>query len=268
MEAVASVMTDLYGKRALVCGSTQGIGRACAVEIASRGASVTLVARDEEALRLVRDELPAESGQAHTWVCADFTDPGAMQARIEAHVRETGAFQILVNNTGGPPAGPITEASLGEFLQAISNHVGCNQLLVQTLLPGMKASGYGRIINITSISVVAPIPGLGVSNTTRAAVANWARTLAYELGPLGITVNTVLPGYTDTERLRELMEKTSEGHGVTVEDVQREWRSGIPLQRFADPSEIAAAVGFLASPSASYVTGVNLPVDGGRTAFQ
>ena len=259
-------MGDLTGKRAVVCGSTQGIGRACAEELAGRGADVVLVARNEEALRRVAEDLATPHGEGHSWVRADFNDVEEVRAHVAEHLERTGPAQILVNNTGGPPHAPMIEASPEDFLHAISAHVGCGQALVQTMLPGMREAGYGRVINIASISVITPIPGLGVSNTTRAAVANWARTLAYELGPLGITVNTILPGYTATARLEDLAESIAESRGVTVEAVEAEWQAGIPLRRLADPAEIAAAVGFLASPAASYVTGVNLPVDGGRTA--
>lgn len=261
-------MGDLTGKRAVVCGSTQGIGRACAEELAGRGADVVLVARDEEALRKVAAGLATPHGEAHSWVRADFNDVEEVRRNVSAHIAETGPAQILVNNTGGPPHGPLIEATPEDFQRALSAHVGCGQVLVQTLLPGMLEAGYGRVINIVSISVISPIPGLGISNTTRAAVANWARTLAHELGPLGVTVNSILPGYTATGRLKELAESMAAARGTSAEQVKAGWQAGIPLRRLADPSEIAAVVGFLASPAASYVTGVNLPVDGGRTAAQ
>jgi len=259
-------MGDLSGKRAVVCGSTQGIGRACAEELAGRGADVVLVARNEAALREVTDSLATPHGEAHSWVRADFNDVEEVRRNVAEHLERTGPAQILVNNTGGPPHGPLIEATPEDFQRAISAHVGCGQVLVQTMLQGMRDAGYGRVINIASISVIAPIPGLGVSNTTRAAVANWARTLAHELGPLGVTVNTILPGYTATARLEDLAESSAAAAGTSVEQVEAGWQAGIPLRRLADPAEIAAAVGFLASPAASYVTGVNLPVDGGRTA--
>jgi 3-oxoacyl-[acyl-carrier protein] reductase len=261
-------MEGLKGKRALVCGSSQGIGRACAQELARLGASVTLAARSESALKQAQDSLETESGARHGFIVADFSDPAALQQKVTDLVATTGPFQILVNNTGGPPSGPIIDAAPQDFVSAVTNHVCCNHILVQALLPGMKESGYGRIINIISTSVVAPIPGLGVSNTTRAAVANWARTVAGELGPFGITVNNVLPGFTDTDRLRSLLKKMADRTGKTEKQVVEDSQAKIPLRRFADPDEIAAVVGFLASPAASYVSGVNLPVDGGRTATQ
>lgn len=180
-------------------------------------------------------------------------------------MRTHGPVHILVNNTGGPPSGPLIEAEPQAFERAFANHVISNQLLVQAVLPGMKSSGYGRIINIISTSVKQPIPGLGVSNTIRAAVANWAKTLAGELGPFGITVNNVLPGYTDTARLGSLIQARAQRSGVPEDAVRREMISQIPLGRLARPEEIAAAVVFLASPDASYISGINLPVDGGRT---
>lgn len=261
-------MHTLKGRRAIVCGSSQGIGKAAAVAIAELGASVVLAARNADALEAVRATLSTDAGQSHDIIVADFDDPVSLGAQVRDYIAEHGPAEILVNNTGGPPAGPLTDATPDEFGRAISRHLIASQILLQALLPGMKAAGFGRIINVTSTSVVAPIPGLGVSNTVRAAVANWARTLAGELGPYGITVNTVLPGLTDTARLRSLMERRAELSGSTVEDTNAAAQAGVPLRRFAEPEELGAVIAFLASPAASYVSGVNLPVDGGRTATQ
>lgn len=255
----------LAGKRAIACGSTQGIGRACAIQFAALGAEVTLVARNEAALRQVRDELPAGEGQQHRFIAADFNEPAGLAEKVRKFLDETDPVHILLNNSGGPPHGPITEASQDDFLAAMNRLLVCNQLLTQAVLPGMKSLGYGRIINIISTSVKEPIPGLGVSNTTRWAVAAWAKTTAGEVAKLGITVNNVLPGYTDTARLGSLIESKAKAGGTTEEAVTRDMIAKIPMGRLGRPEEIAAAAGFLASPAASYVTGINLTVDGGRT---
>ena len=257
---------DLTGKRALVCGSTQGIGRACALQFARLGAEVTLIARDEAALAKVRRELDISAGQMHRFICADFSDPDGLAEKVARHLEETGPVHILLNNTGGPPHGPIVEAKPEDFLQAFSRHVVCNQLLVQAVLPGMKQESYGRIINIISLSVKEPIPGLGVSNTTRWAVAAWAKTTAGEVARFGITVNNLLPGYTATARLEELIGAKAKAGNQSEEAVRQEMIARVPMGRLGSPEEIAAAAAFLASPAASYVTGINLPVDGGRTA--
>lgn len=261
-------MHSLEGRRAIVCGSSQGIGRAAAHAIAELGASVVLAARNATSLNAVLETLPTSAGQEHGVIVADFDDHADVRAKIDAHIAEFGPAEILVNNTGGPPAGPLTDASPADFERAFSRHLMASQMLVQALLPGMKEAGYGRIINVTSTSVVAPIPGLGVSNTVRAAVANWARTLSGELGPYGITVNTVLPGLTDTQRLRSLMQRRAEATGQSIEETNAAAQARVPLRRFADPEEVGVVIAFLASPAAGYITGVNLPVDGGRTATQ
>ncbi len=257
---------DLEGKRALVCGSTKGIGRACAIEFARRGAEVVIAARDEAALEALRKELPAPGGQAHTWVAADFKDSAALAAKVEGALSARGPIHVLLNNTGGPPPGPVLEATVDQFLDAFRQHLFANHLLARLVVPGMKSARWGRIVNVVSTSVREPIAGLGVSNTVRAAVAGWAKTLSREVAPFGITVNNVLPGATRTDRMTSLMKTWSEKKGVSVADYEREVVEKIPAGRMAGPEEIAAAAAFLASPAAAYVNGVSLPVDGGRLA--
>lgn len=264
-------MSSLLGKQALVCGSTRGIGRACAEEFARLGAQVVLLARNEKALREVRDRLPRPNlgsgkGVHHQYLCADFRFPEAVRQVVQDHLKDNGPVQILLNNTGGPPPGPILESAPVAFLDFYSRHLICNQHLVQALVPGMKEGGFGRILNIISTSVKEPIQSLGVSNTIRGAVALWSKTLAGELAPLGITVNNILPGATRTERLESLIRERSKKTGKEVSSVEEEMLSAIPAGRFARPEEIAAAAGFLAGPSAAYITGINLPVDGGRVS--
>lgn len=256
---------DLKNKRAIVCGSTQGIGKAVALELASMGANVTLIARNEQSLKQVKSELADNGSQLHSYLCADFTQPQKLKELVEQFVQRSGPVNILVNNTGGPPSGPIVNAKTDEFLSAFNNHLICNHILVQACVEGMKNSGYGRIINVISTSVKAALPNLGVSNTIRAAVGNWAKTLANELGKSGITVNNVLPGATATQRLRGIIEAKASKTGTANEEIKKEMLHEIPLGRFADASEVANAVAFLASPAAAYINGINLPVDGGRT---
>ncbi len=255
---------SLKDKRAIVCGSTQGIGKAIAMELARLGAHITLIARDGAKLIQVVGELDASEGQWHDTITADFSDSAALKMKIHAYLVGKSPCHILVNNTGGPSKGPITQAKEEEFTAAFSKHLVCNHLLVQAVLPGMKTAGYGRIINVISTSVKQPIPGLGVSNTIRAAVANWAKTLAAEVAPFGITVNNILPGYTKTARLGELIAARAMDAGVTEEQETAKMVSDIPMGRLGTPEEIAAAAAFLSTPAASYITGINLPVDGGR----
>jgi len=263
----------LAGKRALVCGSTQGIGRACAIEFARQGALVTLLARNEQVLQKVRDEVAAASPAGarsqeagHDYLQADFSRPDEVAAVVRQHLDRSGPVAILVNNTGGPPPGTILDADPEAFRAAFTAHVVCNQVLAQLLVPGMKELEYGRIINIISTSVKQPIPGLGVSNTTRGAVASWSKTLATELAPFGITVNNILPGFTDTQRLRSLIGSKARDAGVSEADIERQMKASIPMGRFGAAEELAAVAGFLASPASSYLTGVSLPIDGGRTS--
>ncbi len=256
---------DLTGKRALVCGSSKGIGKASAIEMAASGASVVLVARNEESLRLVLREMPATKKQNHNFIVADFAQPDELRKKLHNFVSENPPVHILINNTGGPQAGEAINADTSEFMQAFSNHLICNQILVQSLVDGMKKEKYGRIINIISTSVKQPIKGLGVSNTIRGAVANWSKTLAGELAPFGITVNNILPGATKTERLLSLFRNKAKATGKSEREVEEDWMNEIPASRFADPEELAYAITFLASDKASYINGINLPVDGGRT---
>lgn len=255
---------DLTGKRAIVCGSTQGIGKASAIELALLGASVTLVSRDETKLKSTVGELKTSPGQKHNYVVADFNFPAQLKQVVTAFV-EKNPIHILVNNTGGPPGGRAIDAGLEEFTKAFSNHLLCNQILVQAVVPSMKHEKFGRIINIISTSVKIPLRGLGVSNTIRGAVANWSKTLSFELAPFGITVNNVLPGATMTGRLESIITTNAQKSDKSFEEVKTEMVREIPAGRVAEASEVAAAVAFLASPAASYINGINVPVDGGRT---
>ncbi len=257
---------NLQNKTALVCGSTQGIGRAAAEELAKLGAQVILLARNEEKLRACLALLDSSAGQQHKYLVADYSEPNQLKTKVESLVRSSEPIHILVNNTGGPPGGLITNAKTEEFITAFSNHLICNHILVQALLDGMKKEKFGRIINVISTSVKQPLKGLGVSNTVRAAVANWSKTLAGEVAGFGITVNNVLPGATNTQRLQTIIENKSKNSGEAENEIINEMESEIPMGRFAEPAEIANVIAFLASPAASYITGINVPVDGGRTA--
>jgi 3-oxoacyl-[acyl-carrier protein] reductase len=256
---------SLENKNAVVCGSTQGIGKAATMELASLGAKVTLIARNEGELQKVCKELPVKFSQKHDFIAADFSKPEELKMKIEKYAAGK-AIHILINNTGGPKGGPITEAGTDEFIAAFNQHLVCNHILVQAVLEGMKKEKYGRIINIISTSVKQPIKGLGVSNTIRWAVASWSKTLAGEVAHYGITVNNVLPGSTETQRQRSLFDIKAEREKRTLEEIKTEALKEIPMARFASPEEVANAIAFLASPAASYITGINLPVDGGRTS--
>lgn len=255
---------SLSSRHALICGSTQGIGLATAQELARSGASCTLMARSEQALGSAVASLERSAGQTHGYLVADFTDLEAVRSVVEAHVKDN-PVHILVNNTGGPPPGPITDATTDDFAKAFSMHILAYQTLTQAVLPSMKKAGYGRIINIVSTSVRIPIPNLGVSNTIRAATAGWAKTMANEVGPYGITVNNILPGFTATQRLEKLIDNIARSKGSTPEQVAAAMKEEIPARRFGEASEIANLAAFLAGPSAAYINGTNIPVDGGRT---
>lgn len=255
---------DLTGKTALVCGSTQGLGWATAVELAQLGATVVLLARNEDRLKARVAELNRSAGQEHQYLVADFTSPENVKEAIQTFLGRHNTIHILVNNTGGPAGGAILDAEPEAFASAFSAHLLCNQVLVQAVVPGMKAAGFGRIVNIISTSVKMPLPGLGVSNTIRGAVASWSKTLAGELGPLGITVNNVLPGYTETARLDYVLGQRAERESRSLEDIKKEVSKDIPARRIGQPEEFGAAAAFLCTPAAAYINGINLPVDGGR----
>lgn len=252
-------------RTAIVCGATQGIGYQCALELAKQGNRIVLIARNIEKLTQVRDEINAINQLENQFLVADFSKPNTVETAIKNWVNKGNVAHILINNTGGPKGGSIGNAPISEFLDAFNQHLICNHILATALIPGMKDEQFGRIVNVISTSVKQPLPNLGVSNTIRGAVANWSKTLANELGQFNITVNNVLPGATMTSRLQFLAQTKADALDISVEDVFHEMASESPMKRLAQPEEIAAAVAFLASYSASYINGVNLPVDGGRT---
>ena len=254
---------NLEHKHALVCGSTQGIGKAAAVALANEGAKLTLVARNEAKLKAVIAALP--NAEQHNYIIADFMNPTELKSKVESYIQNNHGFHILINNTGGPRSGAIINASLEEFENAFTQHLKCNHVLAQLTVPFMKEESYGRIINVISTSVKEPIEGLGVSNTIRNAVGNWSKTLSFELGQFGITVNNVLPGFTETERLNEIIKIKADQAQTSIEKMTAIMKNYTPAKRFAKPEETANAVVFLASAAASYINGVNIPVDGGRT---
>jgi len=242
-------MFELEGKRALVCGGTNGIGKATVEVLKKSGATVVSLAR---------------TAKGKNAITCDLEDLDMLTTLVNKEIDENGNFEILINNSGGPPSGPLIDATPNDFDKAFRRHVLASQTLVQILLPGMISSSYGRIINIISTSVKEPIPGLGVSNTIRGAMASWSKTLSKELPPQ-ITINNVLPGFTNTERLTELKNTLSKQKGISQEKVEEAWLSSVPEGRLAEPSELAKVIAFLSSPSASFVRGTSIPVDGGRT---
>lgn len=255
---------NLSGRHALVCGASEGIGRAAAHELALLGAGVTLLARRAEVLAEVAAGLPTITpGQSHGWLAADLAEPAAVQAGVGALVAKS-PVHILINNTGGPPGGRAIDAGAAAYLDAFQHHLLANQLLAGLVVPGMRDAGWGRVVNVISTSVKEPIPNLGVSNTIRGAVASWAKTLSRELGADGITVNNVLPGYTRTRRLQQILDDRSAASGKDEATIAAGMLATVPAGRFADPGEVAAAIAFLASPAAGYISGVSLAVDGGR----
>jgi len=254
---------DLSGKHALVCGGSEGIGRATAMELAQLGADVTLLARREHALRDAVASLPCSNHQRHGFVVADVAQTSGLGQSVAALAVDR-PLHILINNTGGPPGGPAHAADIGAYLDAFNKHLIANQTLLQAVLPGMRSRQWGRIVNVISTSVYEPIANLGVSNTVRGAVASWAKTLSRELGSDGITVNNVLPGYTRTQRLDQILADRSAASGKSQDEIAKGMLASVPAARFAEAHEIAAMIAFLCSPAAGYVNGQSIAVDGGR----
>ena len=248
---------DLKNKNAIVCGSTQGIGEASAIELAKLGANITLIARNKSKLQDVLGSLDTSQAQKHNFLVVDFNDSVSLKEKLN---EITDTYHILINNTGGPAAGLISEANQQLFEDAFKMHLVNNQILVQKVVEGMKKVGFGRIINILSTSVKAPILG-----PIRAAVANWAKTLSIELGSHGITVNNILPGFTNTNRLKNIIINKANKQQKSIDEVSIIMRSSVPANRFGEAFEVANAIAFLCTPAAAYINGINLPVDGGRT---
>ena len=249
---------DLINKRAIVCGSTQGIGKSTAIKLSEMGASVVLISRNKEKLNNVLNDLPVlDQSQKHEILVADFSNPNALKEVLNEYMLQNKTVHVLVNNTGGPPGGPIKDANTQEFINAFNQHLICNHILVQAVYPGMMSSGYGRIINVISTSVKQPIEGLGVSNTIRGAVANWSKTLANELGAYNITVNNVLPGATNTSRLSDIAKAKASKADKSTEEIYKTMAMQVPMQRIAEPEEVAKAIAFLASNEADYINGIN-----------
>lgn len=255
---------SLSGRRAVICGSTQGIGLGIARELALLGADCILLARDKARLEACLSSLTCDHGQHHDFRVADFTNSDQVSSAISSII-ENGPVHILINNTGGPAPGPITAANTDAFSAAFSQHIINNQLLVQAVLPGMKEAGFGRIINVISTSVRIPLKNLGVSNTIRGAVASWAKSLSNEVGKFGITVNNVLPGFTETARLDSLIRSMAADRNESEDKIRNQLSEDVPAGRFGKVEEVAALAAFLASPAAAYINGTSIPVDGGRT---
>jgi 3-oxoacyl-[acyl-carrier protein] reductase len=256
---------SLLNKKVVTCGSTDGIGRASALLMAERGASITLVARDKDKLNNTLSTLSTRENQKHFILCVDFNNTEELKIKINEHIKKKiRTVDILLNNSGGPHGGDLINAKESEFRVAFERLLIANHILTQAVVPGMIEKKNGRILNIISTSVKQVIPGLGVSNTIRGAVAQWAKTLALELGQYGITVNNILPGYTATTRLQDLAELKSKTLEVSPEKIKEGWAKNTALRRLGKPEEIAAAIAFLASDAASYINGHNLSVDGGR----
>jgi len=252
---------SLENKKTIVCGSTQGIGYAIAKNFSEIGAKVTLIARNEKKLKKTIDSL---SGNGHDFITADFSNPKELEKKINEKKIDKNYYSILVNNTGGPPPGKISNIKNEEFLDSINKHLICSHVLFRAVYNNMKKNSFGRIINIISTSVKEPIPNLGLSNTTRGAVASWSKTLSKEVGKYGVTVNNILPNSVNTSRLRNLFKTISKNENTSYLNIKKKWIQDIPVGRIAEPEEIAYLATFLASEYANYINGINLPIDGGK----
>jgi 3-oxoacyl-[acyl-carrier protein] reductase len=253
----------LTGKVALVAASSRGLGRAVAEELAREGVQLVLCARGENALREAAEAIGQTSGVRVEAVAADVSRPGDVARVTDAAMRAFGRVDILVTNGGGPPAGPFETHSAEAWHEAVRQTLDSVVELTRAVLPGMKERRWGRIINVTSIAVKQPVDNLILSNSLRAAVTGFARTLANEVAPFGVTVNNVMPGYTRTQRVDDLAARNATLRGTSSESELAVWESQIPMGRLGEPSEFAAMVAFLASDRASYTTGASIPVDGG-----
>lgn len=255
---------SLENKTAVINGGSRGIGFATARELALLGANCILLARNRDSLEAAVADLDTTKGQRHSFYMVDATDNDALQKTAKEIIQEH-AVDVLINNSGGPAGGPLLNAEEDAFVNTFKQHIIAAHTLAQEFIPGMKERGYGRIIQIISTSVKTPLHNLGVSNTIRAAMAGWSKTLANEVAHLGITVNNILPGATLTERLGTLIEKQAQTQNRPIHEVEEEWKASIPVKRFGLPEEIAAVAAFLATPAAAYINGVSIAVDGGRT---
>jgi len=254
---------DLSNKTALVCGGSQGLGFAVANELALLNATIILLSRSEDKLKEAVKKLPANAQQQHSYISADTSKPAEVKEKLQQYLQQNSSIHILINNSGGPASGPALETKAEDFTSSFQSHLITAHTITQLVVPGMKQAGFGRIINILSTSIKEPINHLVISNSVRAAVANWAKTLANDLAQFGITVNNVLPGYTKTDRLKYLFGKQAESNQTTVDAIEQKQAEQIPAKRLGIPEEFGAVVAFLCSPAAGYVNGVNLPVDGG-----
>lgn len=253
----------LSGKVALVAGSSRGLGRACAQELAQEGCPVVLCSRNADEIASAASQLQNETGADSLGVPCDLTDPADVARLVRTAQDRFGRVDILVTNTGGPPAGAFESHSPETWRDAIAQNFESVLNLARGVLPGMKNRRWGRIVNVTSIAVKQPVEGLILSNSVRAAVTGFARTLANEVAELGITVNNVMPGYTRTERLVHLAEHNAKSRDTSVDEAYAQWEREIPMRRLGEPRELAALVAFLASERASYITGASIAVDGG-----